>query len=458
MTVDKSELTELDEDQQLVVESVISGKNVLMHGPAGTGKSVTLKKIIYLLRQRQRTCALTAFTGGASINIGGSTIHSLFQGLGLMKEDIPRLIKKLKRLPVVLARLRSIDVLVIDEISMISMVFFDKIDALLRFVLGRKDIPFGGIQLFLAGDFFQLPPMEKSDDGEIFAFESKVWEELKLTQIELTIVHRQTDPEFVRILHEMRRGKLGLDGMCALCERVNKEIGDGIIVPTSLFATNKEADTENNKELLKLNGEQMVYEARCVVSTKPNIKEHDLKEIYRTSMQVTKHCAAPEILNLRPGAQVMLRINMDLENGLANGSRGYVRSYSEDGFPIVQFINGKIRTIIPYNFLYKYPQGTITVTQVPLLLAWAMTIHKCEGSTLDLVSISTNSIFLPGQAYVAFSRVRTLEGLTLRDFNPRAIKADDKVKKTFPVNIQNNENNSIQNENKKRKIDEIKQQ
>ena len=432
-TASDFELELLSDEQKGMVESALLGENILMHGPAGTGKSVTLKRLIYVLQRRHHRFAITAFTGSAAININGTTIHSFFKGLGLMKEDAETLFKKMKRKPDLMNKVIQLQTLVIDEISMVSSTFFDKIDKLFRLAT-KIDRPFGGKQIILSGDFYQLPPMEKAKDGAQFAFESKVWKEMQLKTIEMKSVFRQVQGEFIDILHKMRVGELDIGDMSTLCKRVNAKIGTNDIIPTSLFSTNANADSVNCEQLEKLPGLAVTFMAKCTVNPKPGISEHDTKELFRSSMDIRKYCPAPEELKLKVGAQVMLRRNLDLAGGLANGSRGFVVDFENmTQNPIVKFVNGKQRVIDPFEFEFDYVHGKIVVKQLPLMLAWAMTIHKSQGSSLDLVSISTHNMFVDGQAYVAFSRARTLEGLSLRDFDPRAVRVSEKVKAAFPV-------------------------
>jgi ATP-dependent DNA helicase PIF1 len=418
----------LDNTQIEVIDNVLRGQNILIHGPAGVGKSFVITKLMETLQSMDVVTSLWAFTGAAAIHVGGTTIHSFFKGLGLMKEEPAKLYRKFKRQGVrSILRVKAVRVLIIDEISMVSTIFFDKLDQLLRLIC-QVDIPFGGKQLVICGDFYQLPPIETRSDGAVFVFESDVWSQLNIQTITLSKVYRQMDTEFVEILHKIRVGKVDVDVIGKLIERVDANISNGEIVPTSLFATNQDADEVNIAELLKLEGVTNEFKSECMVTPNLNLNEHELKDLYRTAQDVQKHNVTPTVLQLRPGAQVMLRWNMNIPEGLANGSRGYIMGYKRDsGFPIVQFNNGNIRTITPHTFEYKYTSGSVSIRQIPLILAWAMTVHKSQGCSLDLVQISMKSIFTPGQAYVALSRARTLEGLSLRDFDPRAIQAHKKV-------------------------------
>jgi ATP-dependent DNA helicase PIF1 len=433
------EIAELGEEQALVLTEVIRGNSVLMHGTAGTGKSMVITRLIQMLCRRKRSFALTAFTGAAAVHIGGSTIHSFFTGMGLMCDDIDVLIKKLRRSPQLKNKIKSLSIFIIDEISMVSAVFFSVIDKLFRFATG-KDVPFGGVQLLLCGDFYQLPPVDSSEDGLVYAFETEVWNELNLIVVEPTKVYRQVDEEFIDILNEIRTGDVTINAMAALCKCVGKKFEEDEVKATTLFARNVDADRVNDHELGLLSDAVRTYDAECVVLPKPKITEAEMKELYKNSKSAMKHCPAPNTLNIKRGAQVMLRRNLNVASGLANGSRGCVIGYDMNNkFPVVRFTNGSIITIQEHRFEYKFATGSVTVTQVPLMLAWAMTIHKSQGCTVDRLVMSMDGIRTDGQAYVALSRVRSLEGLSLTDFNPRAIRASSKVKAKFPGQKKNSE-------------------
>ena len=429
--VDTASLAHL---QAEAVRHVAHGNNVLIHGPAGTGKSVTVRRIQRMLARQKKQFATCAYTGPAAVNINGSTIHGLFRGLGLMNGDAIALAKKMKRKPELLVKLRNLKVIIIDEISFVHGAFFDKMDFLLRSATSI-DLPFGGKQVVLTGDFYQLSPMADDEGNEVYAFDSKSWPKLKLVHIELTEVFRSAGSDFLNLQHRVRVGKLDIDCMVSLVARVNAAFPDDGIKPTSLFATNRAADTLNEVELKKLPGKIYKYDGDCVVQPVKGAKDHEVKDLHRQSQDVLKHSRVPETLRVKLNSQVMLRFNIDVAGMLVNGSRGVVVGFTDDQYehPVVSFICGTTRVIRPLGFESKYPTGTITFTQVPLILAWGMTIHKSQGATLDRVSLSTNGIFAPGMMYVGLSRVRTLDCLQLLDFNPRAIIVSKRVLERFPV-------------------------
>jgi ATP-dependent DNA helicase PIF1 len=424
----------MGQQQIEVMKAFTNGENILMHGPAGTGKSVTIRRIRALLDDGGICYEIAALTGPAAVNIQGTTIHRIFRGLGLMKDTGEKLFSKMKRLPELMNRILFMQVLIIDEISMVSAGFLDKIDYLIR-ACTKIDKPFGGKQVFFSGDFYQLEPIERGENGKHFAFQSDVWSEIKLSIIEMSTIYRQTDRDFVDILQKMRVGRLDIDSISSLIKRVNVRLhSDDGVVPTSIFAHNKDADKVNNQEIMKLDSKtERLFESSCVVNAKNGITETDMKELYRHSMQVRTHSVAPDDLKLRIGAQVMLRYNMNIQNQLVNGSRGVVVSYTHDGQGVVvAFLNGRVCKIMPHEFITEMKTGTITFTQLPLILAWAMTIHKSQGSTMDLLMLSTSHIRSHGQAYVAFSRCRSIDSISLIDFDPRCIHVDPAVLAAFP--------------------------
>lgn len=434
-TPNKDEVELLAEEQIEGLEAVAAGHNVLFHGPAGTGKSVTLARVRRMLDRKGSHYAVCAYTATAAVNVDGTTIHGLFSGLGLMKADVDVLWRKMRRNPTLLARIKSLQVLIIDEISLVSASFLEKIGALMGKAMSNT-LPFGGKQVVFSGDFYQLPPIEKGEDGSTFAFQSKVWAKAGIKQIEFTRVFRQADPVFVRMLHRMRIGKLSVGSMAMLIKLIARQFDDDIW-PTSLFSTNNDADVLNARKLKELDQEtERKFVAACDVVPKKGASMALTKELYKLSLDKRKHSRAPEELVLRVGAQVMLRWNLDLPNKLVNGSRGVLVRYSKQGWPVVRFATGHTREICPVDFVTETPGGKITYRQVPLILAWGFTIHKSQGATLDRVSISTARIFQEGQAYVAFSRVRSLDGLRITDFDPRSVRVSEIVRKHFPVSPQ----------------------
>ena len=368
-------------------------KNYLFHGPGGCGKTVALKllhipstyKVFY-----------TAATGIAAINLpNGSTLHR-WAGIGLAKESAEVLAVKVTHV----AKLRWLkaDILIIDEISMIGSNLFDKLDYIGR-TIRKINLPFGGIRLILSGDFLQLSPI---NDGWIF--NSKVWPTLDLQVILFDKMMRFNDEQYFSMLLRARKGTITDDDVNML-RKCNRPL-EGDIMPTILYARKVNVNDLNIAELNKLDTEERIYESRCT-----GMKPEDAEVMYDI----------PHKLRLKIGAQVMLRINLD--NKLVNGSRGIVVGLNSRCVN-VKFLCG----VFPID-AHLWEHGDIhlytSISQIPLILAWAITIHKSQGSTLDRVKCNLgNSIFTAGQAYIALSRVRNLESLELEHLNRKKIFAD----------------------------------
>jgi len=323
---------------------------------------------------------------------------------------------------------RRCAVLIIDEISMVPPNFFEKIEYAARKIRGDERF-FGGIQLVLIGDFFQLPPViDRSETSRYeFCFELPCFKENITNIVELTRVFRQEDKEFIDVLSSIRQGKLTDAGKSMLEKRLNAEIdtSDGI-EPTRLFPTKSQVDTLNNKKLNELEGDEMTYERKQTMSGMRNKKlAQDILARLDTK------CPAPPKLVLKKGAQVLLLTNLDVQAGMVNGSRGVVVEFGDepDCSPIVRFANGLYQTIKEHKWS-ESPQGEMwvaTQSQLPLRLAYGITIHRAQGMTLDRVEMSLRSVFERGQSYVALSRARNLEGLRLLDFDADLVRAHPKV-------------------------------
>jgi len=406
----------LSEKQKRVVDCVLSKKNVFFTGAAGTGKSVLLQYIINLLKSKYSNydIGVTASTGIAAINIGGCTLHS-FLGLGLATENINILREKIKKLKRVRNRWINTKVLIIDEISMIDSIFFDKVEAIAKFARYSKE-PFGGIQVIATGDFYQLPPVSNNK----FCFESKSWRLVFNEMIELTDIYRQKDYKFKKILNEIRYGEISQETEMEIRNLERNIICPPGITPTYLFPLREEVQNENEKRLAQLNGKLYTF--------------HSVDTGDKTLLkQIDKNCPALEVINLKVGAQVCLIKN--LNNSLINGSIGVIKSFSKENHPVVYFpVPNCLVTITPQEWVIESPKSEpndITVMakriQIPLILSWALSIHKSQGQTLNYIIVDLTKIFECGQAYVALSRAANMEGLQVKGFNKQKIKANSKV-------------------------------
>lgn len=387
--------------QETIIEAVDAGENVFMTGQGGVGKS----HVIAVLK-RTRECTVTALTGAAAVVIGGNTLHSAL-GIGIGRGTPNELARKSGK------KFCDIKLLIIDEISMMSAELLDKIECVAR-IARKSEEPFGGLQIVLSGDFLQLPPI----DGD-FCFEAECWSRLNMTPFHMTESRRQSDPEFQQVLSRARLGETTPDDIAYLQDGgqdAKEKLKQGII-PTKLFCRNVDVDATNNRELAKLPADEtFTYEMEIELKKDVQIKP----ELF---------CNAQKILTIAIGAQVMLIVNKDIESGLINGSRGVVTGIDQDtGTPIVKFMNGKEVTIDFHsweiserNTLYGH------IHAIPLKLAWAITCHKAQGSTIDSAYIDLNGTFEFGQAYVAISRVRSIDSLILKNASIHTFKAHDKA-------------------------------
>ena len=417
----------LNAQQRTAVELARSGESFFLTGGAGTGKSFTVAAICSELEAAGKRVFKTASTGVAALLLGcgGTTVHS-WSGMGLGDMPVLHMVAKASRAAV--QRVKDTDVLVIDEISMLHPEFFLKLEEYARRIR-QCDLPIGGIQLIAVGDFMQLPPVGAPPDAP-FCFQTPAWSACLTKMVRLTQVYRQKDEAWAHLLNRMRLGKITLEDVHALQSRVGATFPEDGIEPTMLRARNSQADVLNESRLAALPGKEDVYAHKtvCGVKRKPGFSlaaagPPPSPEVY--NKMVADRSPAPAVLKLRLGASVMLLKNLDLDAGLANGSLGVVKCLS----PLtVTFIGGLERVIGKEVWDIKFDAGnyvcSATVEQYPLQLAWALTIHKIQGASLDRVSVALDrSLFEFGHAYVALSRIKTLQGLHLTAFDPACIKA-----------------------------------
>jgi ATP-dependent DNA helicase PIF1 len=430
----------LTDEQQEVIKTLASGLNVFMTGCGGTGKSHVIKSLPRLLTPliKERVghdpvICCTALTGCAALLLGceASTLHS-WAGIGLGKDDVADLVFKIQRNGRAKKHWKQTDVLIIDEISMLTLDLLDKLDDIGK-RMRRSDKPFGGIQLLLVGDFCQLPPVMKDCDLQ-FAFESSRWSTIVQKTIELKEIHRQKDPVFQTVLGEARRGSLSVESIALLKARIGLDWKKQKIRPTLLFPKNAEVDMINTANLKALKGIRP-FEAGYAFA-KPGLKaKHDLKNesFLRSVAALDKDAMYRPKLELAVGAQVMLIKNLDVAGGLVNGSRGVIVKFGDEGEPIVEFLNGRLVPMVLQEWpIDGYPG--ISRTQYPLRLAWACTIHKAQGATLDSALIDIGvGVFEVGQAYVALSRVKSLDSLFVHSFSPEAFQLHTKVEAFYKL-------------------------
>jgi len=376
----------LSPDQESAMAAVLDNptQNFFITGSAGTGKSLLLSKLQEILR-----CPITASTGIAAVGVGGVTLHS-YLGVGLANGTAPECLRDARKY----ARRRYIiRDLIVDEISMLSAEFLDKIDMVTRYVRGNHDMPFGGIRLIMFGDFMQLSPVAGN-----FAFTSGFWNTVKT--IQLTTVHRQKDAKFIKMLQQVRMGNLTRSTLDAINSRMVSPDEKTKVSSLLLRSRNDEVDAINAHGLSLLQGEEKTF-----TSFDSGTLTH------------LTHLHAGSILSLKAGARVMLLTNLNVSEKLCNGSCGTTLEFS-DNHIIIKFDSGNTVAITRHLFKIEINKTLVASRlQFPLRVAYAVTIHKSQGMSLDAADIDFSNIFTAGQAYVALSRVRSLEGITLHGFS-----------------------------------------
>lgn len=395
-------------NQSLALEILLSGESALLTGPAGTGKTFVLNKFIQHAKADGKHVSVTATTGIAATHLGGNTIHS-WSGIGIydvLPSGFAEHVSKTRR-----DIIEKTDVLIIDEISMLHDFRLDMIDEACRLVR-RKDEPFGGIQLVMSGDFFQLPPINR-DNGRAggFVVNSDVWAELDPVVLYLEEQYRQDDETLRNILEAMRADDVRRSHAEQLLSRAEVEPENHDI--TELHTVNIDVDTLNNKRLQQLDSEEKVYTQYSTGS-----------QNYVDTLQ--RSVLAPVELVLKKGALVMAVKNSP-QRAFVNGSIGTVVDF-EPGteYPIVQFKNGRIVTMVPESWeLRDGDKKRASISQIPLRLAWAITVHKSQGMTLDAAKMDLRKAFVPGMGYVALSRVKNLENLYLYGINRMALQISE---------------------------------
>ncbi|CAI5480985.1 unnamed protein product [Closterium sp. Yama58-4] len=410
-------------------------KSVFVTGCAGTGKSFVLEFAIRSLRAMHGSDAVyvTASTGLAACALSGTTLHS-FAGVGLGNGSKEDLLHKVQTRREARQRWQGARALVIDEISMIDAQFFDNLEFIAR-KIRKSSKPFGGIQLLVTGDFFQLPPVNPQSNVA-YAFEAKCWNDCFDLQMELKHVFRQSDLSFVSILNEIREGIVTPATQERLRKRIHcAPIGNDGIMLTKLYPYKADVAGENFQRLRELQEMEMTY----------NAKDEGKSEYAKKQLEFTR---AEKRLTLRRGAQVMLIKNLDTPQGLVNGARGVVVGFCDPThpsaaqfrhlapiinpsgmWPVVRFACDQSERIIgPESWaVEEYGAEIAKRWQVPLTLAWALSVHKCQGMTLDRVETDLKRAFDYGMVYVALSRVRSLEGLRLLGFDAGKVKVNVKV-------------------------------
>jgi ATP-dependent DNA helicase PIF1 len=406
------------------------GYNVYLTGSAGSGKTFVLNTYLDYLKKEGIVAGITASTGVAATQINGITVNS-WSGIGIKRELTESDIADLLKRPYLRKRFSKTKVLVIDEVSMLQDYMLDMLNTLSKAFKNNPE-PFGGLQLILCGDFFQLPPVMR--DAEItvastslsqktffperngveskgFIYKSKAWRELDLKICYLEQEYRQSDKEFLHVLHEIRQNSITKPSIKMLAARMYKPLGP---VSTRLYTHNVNVDEINKRELAKLPG---------------HIKTFTMTSKGTESMVniMKKSCLAPEVLELKKGALVMF-VKNNFEKKFVNGTLGTVSDFAENGNPVIKTAAGDDIIATPSEWTIE-EDGEIKaqIKQLPLRLAWAITIHKSQGMSLDAAEIDLRKPFAAGMGYVALSRVKTLDGIRLLGLNHKALLVNEEV-------------------------------
>ena len=439
---------EYSEEQIQAFTAYTQGRNMFITGPGGTGKTALIKYIQKDAVRKGYNIQVCALTGCAAVLLEckAKTLHS-WAGIGLGKGGFDQLVTKISKNRFLKSNWKGTDILIVDEVSMMSQKLFELLDAIGKAI--RKDSrPFGGIQLIFSGDFYQLPPVGDKDDIETcnFCFESTLWSQTfsKENHIQLTKIFRQSDPIYQKILNQIREGKLKRSSNEALLHHVGREIPINLSIrPTKLFPTRNKVDQVNTREMNALTTEEqeikLKYHSDLEMTATELLKRRQFtREQIQTELLYLKgNLRCDEVVKLKIGSQVMCIVNIELENGqtLCNGSQGIITKFSEQGLPVVKFSNSNgsaFETVLGYHVWPSENIPGIGVSQLPLILAWALTIHKAQGATLDVAEIDAGSgIFECGQTYVALSRVKSLEGLYLNSFDASKIKVSRRVQEFY---------------------------
>lgn len=393
-------------NQQKALTILKSKENVFLTGEPGAGKTYTINMFTDWLDENDIVYAVTASTGIAASHINGSTIHS-WSGIGIMKNLDEADVNGIRFNKYHYNRIKAAEVLIVDEVSMLEATMIDDLDKVLKGV-HKNDLPFGGIQVVMVGDFFQLPPVSKDSKAK-FAFESEAWERAGFSICYLTEQHRQADPVFTNLLRDMRYDRLNEEQKNIIRSRISKGTA-----PTNLFTHNADVDYMNSEKLKSLPGKEYKFKM---------YSDGDPKAV----ATLIKNCLSPEQLVLKEGAVVMFTANKP-DLGYVNGTIGVVEDL-KGGDISVKLSNGRI--VYPQQYKWKAfderKNLKAYIEQYPLRLAWAITVHKSQGMSLDAASIDLSNAFEYGHGYVAVSRVRSLEGLHLIGVHKNAFKVNPKV-------------------------------
>lgn len=444
----------LSEGQQECFNKYLNNENIFITGPGGSGKSFLIREIVNHAKDNAKKIKICALTGCAAILLqcGATTLHA-FSGIGLATNNIDNIIHDLfTKKKHKLKNWHNLDILIVDEVSMMSLKIFILLDKIARLVFKKPDIPFGGLQVIFTGDFYQLSPVNNDDkdkEAGMFCFQNHLWDNVfkKENQIVLTTIFRQNDDMLLKILKYIRKGQITPKTKEALEKRIfNKneiiELKKNKIL-TIMSPIKKDVEKINTLEYDNLDSKdgEYIYNIKYINNSKDNDINEEMFNLYLKSNTYLKsdydflanNIMGEKVIKFKVGTHVMCIINlvMEGENQIANGCQGVIVGF-ENGLPLVLFNNIEKPILIGYYTWNSETNKKVSVAQIPLIYAWAITIHKAQGVTLDnaIIDIGSN-IFADGQTYVALSRVKTLDGIYLTSFDYKKIKCNSLVRQFY---------------------------
>ena len=428
---------ELSDGQLLIFEEYSKGQNIFITGPGGSGKTTIIKEIYSDSIENGKIVSVTALTGVAAnlLDCEATTLHS-WAGIGLGKQPVNKLVSKIRKNTNKKENWTKTETLIVDEISMLSLELFDKLDSIGK-IIRKSEKPFGGIQVIFSGDFFQLPPV----NDPYFCFESKNFKSTFNSFVLLRSIFRQDSDDFKSLLNNIRCGVITKGNISTLKSRIGIECPEGI-VPTVLSPLRKLVEEINTLKMESLETEAHVYH-RKVLTDIPITSAKDIRKKSRCTPEdiesaieyIKGNTLSENKLTLKEGALVMYIINNE---NMYNGMQGIVESFKKVGeseYPVVRFYNGVVKIVTEHVWKSDEIPG-VGIAQLPLILSWAVTIHKSQGSTLDYAIVNIGKdIFEAGQTYVALSRLKAISGLFIEHFSPGRIRINPKVQDFYKSNL-----------------------
>lgn len=404
---------QLNDEQSQALEILLEENNVFLTGAAGTGKSFLIRE--YLNEVGHKT-PVVASTGAAAVLVGGCTFHSFF-GLGILQGGVEKTVAKALKDKRLVDRILNTKEIIIDEISMIDPEAFYAAEQICRFVLNMEK-PFGGLKIIAVGDFYQLPPIQKNNVS-FWLFQTQTWANLEFKIINLKQIMRTEDEDFIKALNFIRKGECPdfVNSYFSNKKAPSKKDFSG----TVLFGKRMHVENFNNEKLKKIDQPENIYESEIIIKPKSKIS-------LEKAIQVSP---LPERISLKVGALVMIRKNHPFGH-YVNGTLGNVE-YMDAEIVKVKTLGGSSIEFTKESFEILNADGELeaTIKNFPISLAWASTIHKAQGASIDLISVDLKGLWERGQAYVALSRAKSAAGLFIENWDPKYIKSDPRVKSFY---------------------------